>query len=141
MRFEELESRVRLPIEAVRDRFRYEAVLTVLPVSGGKHGDRETLLVVTESMVAVVTPISFPRGSFMTQWAPWHAVSVKPASPRDPGPMTVRVGAREFTAHLDDGAGRRAWSDFVAAVDINRADIPRGRPEASGRRAADRFPG
>jgi hypothetical protein len=121
MRFEELEGRVRLPIEAVRERFRYEPVLTVLPVRGGKAGDRETLLVVTESMVAVVTPISFPRGSFMTQWAPRHAIDVKPASTRDRGPVTVTVGAREFTAQIDDGAARRAWSDFVAAVDAQRA--------------------
>jgi len=121
MRFEDLEGRVRVPIEPVRDRFRYEAVLTVLPVRGGRDGDRETLLVATDAMLAVVTPIPFPRGSWMTQWSPWHAVDVEPASTPDQRPAKVRVGAREFTVHLGGAPGRRAVSDFVAVVNSRRA--------------------
>jgi hypothetical protein len=129
VRFEDLEGRVRLPIESVRDRFRYEVVLTVLPVRAGRHGTRDVLLVAMESMLAIVTPIRFPGGSWMTQFSPWHVVTLVPAVTLEDGHTKVSVGRRTFDAPLDSEFGRRALGDFLAVIEARQTTrIDAGSP-------------
>jgi hypothetical protein len=128
VRFEDLEGRSSLPIERLRNRFRYEVVLAVLPVRGGRDGTRETLLVATERMLAVITSIAFPRGSWMTQWAPWDAVDVPAGTERasDRGPRagpSVTVGTREFRTRYADDLDRRAFREFATVVRAHRAAL------------------
>jgi hypothetical protein len=139
VRFEDLEGRSRLPIERLRNRFRYEVVLAVLPARGGRDGTRETLLVATETMLAVITSIAFPRGSWMTQWAPWDVVEVPSGSQpggvadRGEGP-SVRVGDRQFRARDEDEVDRRAFLEFAVVVRAHR----RGAGRAVGGRSQPR---
>jgi hypothetical protein len=132
VRFEDLEGRSRLPIERLRNRFRYEVVLAVLPVRSGRDGTRETLLVATERMLAVVTSIAFPRGSWMTQWAPWDAVGVPSDTERAHAPAggrgpSVTVGTREFRTRDGDDLDRRAFLDFAVVVRARRAELTQTR--------------
>jgi hypothetical protein len=120
VRFGELRGLTSLPIRALREQFRYEEVLTVLPVQDGVTG-RETLLVATRTMLALLTALRVPRGHWMTRWAPWDTVAIAdPAAP--PGQdddvfrLTVLVGGQMFHAQLRGEPGRKALRDFVVAV-------------------------
>jgi hypothetical protein len=128
VRFEDLEGRSRLPIERLRNRFRYEVVLAVLPVRGGRDGTRETLLVATERMLAVITSIAFPRGSWMTQWAPWDVVDVPPGAGRaavrgDADGPSIKVGNRTFRVRDEDALDRRAFLEFATVVRAHRSEL------------------
>lgn len=119
MRFGELRGLTSLPIHRVRDRFRYEEVLTVLPVQEVVTS-RETLLVATRATLAVLSAVRVPRGHWVTRWAPWGTVRITiPEEPPDQDVevfrLVVAVGRQEFLAELPGESGRRALRDFVVA--------------------------
>ena len=123
MRFGELKGLTSLPINRVRDQFRYEEVLTVLPVRDAATS-RETLLVATRPMIALLIPLRVPAGHWMTRWAPWDSVSLADptAAPdhEDVHRLSVLVGNQTFHAQLRGEAGRRALRDFVAAIRLSQ---------------------
>lgn len=119
MRFGELRGLTSLPIHRVRDQFRYEEVLTVLPVREAITS-RETLFVAMPSTLALVMTLRLAQGQWMTRWVPWDEVSI--TTPEEsPGPdvevyrLGVAVGRQEFLAQLHGEPGRRALRDFVIA--------------------------
>jgi hypothetical protein len=124
MRFGELKGLTSLPINLVRDQFRYEEVLTVLPVWEAVTS-RDTLLVATRPRLALLFPVRVPPRHWMTRWAPWDQVRFV-----DPGPpppqaedlyrLDVLVGGQTFHAQLRGEAGRRALRDFVVAMRLSR---------------------
>jgi hypothetical protein len=126
VRFGELRGLTSLPINRVRDQFRYEEVLTVLPVQDVATS-RETLLVATRPMLALLTPLRVPSGHWATRWAPWETVQLPtPPTSRVPDELRllVLVGRQSFEARLWGEAGRRAARDFVAAVRMARPTVP-----------------
>lgn len=119
MRFGELRGLTSLPIHRVRDQFRYEEVLTVLPVREVATS-RETLFVATRSTLALVMALRMPQGQWMTRWAPWDEVSItipEESAERDVEVyrLAVAVGRQQFLAQLHGEPGRRALRDFVVA--------------------------
>lgn len=129
MRFGELKGLTSLPINLVRDQFRYEEVLTVLPVWDAATS-RETLFVATRPMLALLIPVRVPQRHWMTRWAPWDVVRIAdPGAP--PGQedevyrLSVMVGNQTFGAQLHGEPGRKALRDFVAAM---RMSQPRKAP-------------
>lgn len=127
VRFGELRGLTSLPINRVRDQFRYEEVLTVLPVRDAGSG-HETLFVATRPTLALLTPVRLPPRHWMTRWAPWDSVTI--ADPGDPSGqddelyrLGLLVGSRAFHAQLRGEAGRKALRDFVVAM---RMSQPRG---------------
>lgn len=124
MRFGELRGLTSLPINRVVDQFRHEEVLTVLPV-WDEATSRETLLVATRPMVALLIPLHGLAGQWMTRWATWDAVSI--ADPgalsgqdRDVYRLRVLVGGQAFQAQLRGEAGRKALRDFVVAIRLSQ---------------------
>ena len=120
MRFGELKGLTSLPINRVRDQFRYEEVLTVLPVWDAATS-RETLLVATRPMLALLIPVRVPARHWMTRWAPWEWVSIVDsgtASGLDDDVYRLRllVGNQTFDAQLRGETGRKALRDFVGAT-------------------------
>ena len=92
VRIGELRGLTSLPIHRVREQFRYEEVLTVLPVRDAGTG-RETLFVATRPTLALLTAVRVPPGHWTTRWARWEKSQA-------PG----RVAAKRVTArchHLD----------------------------------------
>lgn len=130
MRFGDLEGLTSLPVGRLRERFRYEEIVTVLParVEGTGH---DAILVATRPMLAILTAI--PEGSppgepWMTSWAPWDSVRfLHDAEPGwdadDEYRLTVLVGGLTFHARLAGESGRRALRDFVVAVQAVRAAL------------------
>ena len=124
MRFGELKGLTSLPINLVRDQFRYEEVLTVLPVWDAATS-RETLFVATRPMLALLIPVRVPPRHWMTRWAPWDWVSIT-----DPGApsgeedevyrLSVLVGNQTFNAQLLGEPGRKALRDFVMAMRMSQ---------------------
>jgi hypothetical protein len=132
VRFGELRGLSSLPIPALREQFRYEDVLTVLPVRDAVSG-RETVLVATRTKLAILTTMPMLRGQWMTRWAPWEIVAVvdAPAAPDRAGAaapggidalyrLVVRVGNQAFRAQLPGEMGRKALRDFVVAVRLSQ---------------------
>ena len=124
MRFGELRGLTSLPIQRVREQFRYEEVITVLPVQDAVTS-RETLLVATRPMLALLSAVRMPPGHWITRWAPWDSVRLAdPVAPPDQDEdihrLTVLVGGRTFHAQLQGESGRRALRDFVVAVRMSR---------------------
>lgn len=120
VRFGELRGLSSLPIPALREQFRYEEVLTVLPVRDAATG-RESMLVATRTKLAILTTMPMLRGQWMTRWSPWDVVSVTdgPAAPGDVNAshrLIIRVGGQAFEPHLGGEIGRVAMRDFVVAV-------------------------
>jgi hypothetical protein len=90
VRFGELRELTSLPIQRVRDQFRYEEVITVLPVQEAVTS-RETLLVATRPKIAMQTAVRVPRGHWISRWAPWDVVSLAdPVAP--PGQAVDLLG-------------------------------------------------
>ena len=119
MRFGELRGLTSLPIHRVRDQFRYEEVLTVLPVQDVVTS-RETLFVATRTTLAVLTAVRVPPGHWVTRWAPWDTVRVTMPDGSfeqdfEVYRLVVAVGRQELLAQLHGEAGRRALRDFVVA--------------------------
>jgi hypothetical protein len=124
VRIGELRGLTSLPVQRVRDQFRYEEVLTVLPLQDAVTS-HETLFVATRTMLAMLTALRVPRGHWITRWAPWDSVRLaEPGAP--PGQdddihrLTVLVDGRTFHAQLRGETGRRAVRDFVVAVRMSR---------------------
>jgi hypothetical protein len=123
MRFKELESLTDLPLEEVRQQFRNEEVIAVLPARGDVAG-REALLVATPIKLAILIGDAGPTGyHWLTHWAPWDAVRLVDEDEMDPEPdedgtyrLAVHVDGLTFHARLPGSAGRRALADFVVAV-------------------------
>jgi hypothetical protein len=72
--------------------------------------------------VAVITSSRFPRETWMTQWAPWDIIDVRPASD-DPAVQTITVGRRVFETALQGETGRRAVADFLAVLEDRRVAL------------------
>jgi hypothetical protein len=124
VRFGELRGLTSLPINRVRDQFRYEEVLTVLPVWDAATS-RETLFVATRPMLALLIPIRVPGRHWMTRWSPWDEVSiVDSGAPQgqddDVYRLGLRVGSQAFHAQLRGEAGRKALRDFVGAMRLSQ---------------------
>ncbi len=125
MRFGELRGLTSLPIHRLRDQFRYEDVLTVLPVRDAATSS-ESLFVATRAVLAILTTVRVPRGHWMTRWAPWGSVQIVDQS-GPPGPdddvyrLRVLVGGQMFHAQLTGETGRLALRDFVIAVRSSRS--------------------
>jgi hypothetical protein len=120
VRFGELRGLSSLPIPRLREQFRYEEVLTVLPVRDAETA-RETLLVATRANLAILTTVPMLRGQWMTRWSPWEAVSIADdPAPGTPGQQSYRlmvlVRGQRFRAELVGEAGRKALRDFIVAV-------------------------
>jgi hypothetical protein len=130
VRFGDLGGLTSLPIPRLRDQFRHEEVLTVLPVRDALT-TRETLFVATRPMLAVLTAVNGPGGQWMTRWAPWDAVDLSNAPLQDQEDdvhqLTVLVGGQAFHARLRGESGRRALRDFVAAMRTLRPTRAAGR--------------
>ena len=126
MRFGDLEGLTSLPIKRIRRRFRNEDILTVLPVSGAAQ--RDSVLVATSPTLAVLTSDAGAKsGLWMTQWAPWDAVSFSEDDDADDGldddnvyRLTIHVGRLTFVAQLAGPRGQRALRDFVVAAQTQR---------------------
>jgi hypothetical protein len=124
VRFGELKGLTSLPVNRVRDQFRYEVVSTVLPVWDGANS-RETLLVATPPMLALLTPVRVPPGHWVTRWAPWDRVTIAdPGSPwgqdDDVYRLGVLVGTQQFNVQLRGEVGRKALRDFVVAFRLSQ---------------------
>lgn len=126
MRFGDLVGLTTLPIEQLRDRFRNEEVLTVLPV----HADgssRDGLLVATTTMLAILTGEATPAAGWMTRWAPWDGVHFADmdaiGSDDDTYFLTVLVDRARFHAEMHGESGRRCLRDFVVAVQASQAAL------------------
>jgi hypothetical protein len=119
MRFGELRGLSSLPIPLLRDQFRYEEVLTVLPAADATTG-RETLFVATRPQLAILTTVPMLPGQWMTRWAPWGSVAVREAPQAPAGDDVFRletsVGGRLFHTQLRGEVGRKALRDFIVAV-------------------------
>jgi hypothetical protein len=81
----------------------------------------ETLLVATRARLAILIVVPFPRGHWMTRWAPWASVSVESPMPPEAHDeaahgLDIRVGGRLFQARLRGESGRTALRDFVVAL-------------------------
>ncbi len=126
MRFGDLEGLTSLPIDQVRDRFRNEEVLTVLPVHD-EVGSRDSLLVATTTMVAILTGEPDPSRGWMTRWAAWDAVrfaDMGAAAGRDDEFfLTIVIDRVRFHAELHGETGRRGLRDFVVAAQASRAAL------------------
>lgn len=126
MRFGDLEGLTSLPIEQLRDRFRNEEVLTVLPARDSLTS-RDSLLVATRSMLAILTGETAPTSGWMTRWAPWDGVHFADMGATVEGDdvffLTIVVDRVRFHAELRGEAGRRALRDFVVAVEASRAAL------------------
>jgi hypothetical protein len=126
VRFGDLEGLTSLPIEQVRDRFRNEEVLTVLPVRAA-GSSRDGLLVATTTMLAILTGDVRPTREWMTRWAPWDGVRFADMGATVEGEdmffLTIVVDRLRFHAELHGESGRRALRDFVVAVEATRAAI------------------
>lgn len=126
LRFGDLEGLTTLPIERLRDRFRNEEVLTVLPVRAD-GSSRDSLLVATTTMLAILTGETTPTGGWMTRWAPWDGVGFADldatAADDDTYSLTVLVDRLRFHAELHGEPGRRGLRDFVIAVQACRAAL------------------
>lgn len=123
VRFGELKGLTSLPINLVRDQFRYEEVSTVLPVRDTATS-RETLFVATRPMLAILTPVRVPPRHWITRWAPWDEVSIAdPGAVSGPDDDTYRlgilVGSRAFDVQLRGETGRKALRDFVMAMRLS----------------------
>lgn len=137
MRFGELRGLTSLPINRVHDQFRYEEVLTVLPVLDAASS-RETLFVATRPVLALLIPVRVPPRHWMTRWAAWDTVSIT-----DPGPpvgpqddlyrLDVLVGSQTFQARLRGERGRKALRDFVMAMRLSQPRSPATRSRTPGR--------
>jgi hypothetical protein len=129
MRFGDLEGLTSLPISRVRQQFRHEDVLTVLPVSRDV-ADRDSLLVATPLKLAVLTSDADSQSDhWMTTWASWDTVrfagegdGAPDADPEDYG-YAVHVGGLTFHAQLAGPAGQRALRDFVVVAQARRAAL------------------
>lgn len=127
MRFEDLEGLTNLSIEGVRQEFRDEDVITVLPVSEDVSGS-DSLLIATPSKLAVLTgDRGAASGHGMTYWAPWDAVRLADESEPVPVPdeegtyrLAVHVGDLAFHARMSGPAGHRALADFMVALRARR---------------------
>jgi hypothetical protein len=102
------------------EQFRNEDVLTVLPVRGG-GSTLESLLVATQTALAVLTTSPGPPGRWMTRWAAWDSVTmsqppVPSGQPTDMVRLDIHVGGQAFHAWLQGETGRRAIRDFVVAA-------------------------
>lgn len=131
MRFGELKALTSLPINEIHDQFRYEEVLTVLPVLDAA-ASRETLFVATRPMLALLIPVRVPPGQWMTRWAAWETVSMSdpgpaPGQPDDEYRLDVLVGSQTFHARLRGERGRMAMRDFVMAVRLLQPRSPATR--------------
>jgi hypothetical protein len=116
MRFRNLEGLTDLPIDAVKHRFRYEQVLTVLPVHGAFAG-RDSLLVATPTELAIVTADTRRRDRWMTSLAPWDVVRLgEVESEAGTHHLAVDVGNLTFHAELWGPKGEKALRDFVIAA-------------------------
>ena len=124
VRFGELRGLSSLPIPGLRDQFRYEEVLTVLPVHEAASS-RETLFVATRPKLAILTSLPLLRGQWMTRWAAWEAIAVTeavaPPGPLDEYRLDVLIGGQVFHAQLRGESGRKALRDFVIAVRTSQA--------------------
>ena len=128
MRIGELRGLSSLPIPLLRDQFRNEEVLTVLPVRDAATS-RETLFVATRTKLAVLTVLPMPHGHWVTRWAPWDSVSVAelagpPVQDVDVYELGIRVSGQLFHARLRGEAGRIAIRDLVAAIRTSQATHP-----------------
>ena len=124
MRIGELKGLTSLPIHRVRDQFRYEDVLTVLPVWEAATS-RETLFVATRPNLALLVPVRVPPRHWMTRWVPWDQVGiVDPGAPwgqdDDVYRLGVLVGTQTFHAQLRGEPGRKALRDFVVALRLSQ---------------------
>jgi hypothetical protein len=121
VRLGELKGLTSLPIDRVREQFRHEDVLTVLPVVDAATA-HETLLVATRPSLAVLIPVRVQPGQWMTRWAPWDTVGIPqpPVSIGDHHELAVFVGTQQLDARLDGEPGRRALRDFIAALRMAR---------------------
>ena len=130
MRFRELSGLSGLPIDRLRQRFRNEEVLTLLPVSDELTG-RDCLLVATPVKLAVVIADAGPSSEdWTTRWAPWEVVRLaheaEPlADAADDYRLTVRVGRLTFHAHLFGDAGQRWLRDFVVVTQARQEALAR----------------
>jgi hypothetical protein len=137
VRFGELKALTSLPIKEIHDQFRYEEVLTVLPVLDDA-ASREALLVATRPMLALLIPVRVPPRHWMTRWAAWETVSMSdpgatPGQPDDVYRLDVLVGRQTFHARLRGERGRKAMRDFVMAVRLSQP-----RSSATRSRAPER---
>jgi hypothetical protein len=122
MRFKDLEGLTSLPIAGVRQQFRNEDVISVLPVRGDGTG-RDSLLVATPSKLAILTrEAGLASDHWMTHWAPWDAVrlvdgeeAVPEADEDGTYRLAVHVGGRTFQATLSGPAGKQILV-FIVAV-------------------------
>ena len=135
VRFGELRGLTSLPINRVHDQFRYEEVLTVLPVLDA--ASRETLLVATRPMLALLIPVRVPPRHWMTRWAAWETVSITdpgaPPGEDDVYRLDVLVGSQTFQAQLRGERGRKALRDFVMAMRLSQPRAAANRSRAPGR--------
>jgi hypothetical protein len=120
VRFGELKGLTSLPIHRVRDHFRYEEVLTVLPVRDAITS-REILLVATRPALASLAVLPVPRGHWMSRWTAWNEVAISiPEAPlvqdEEDHRLIVTLGRQQLYARLQGEMGRRALRDFVVAV-------------------------
>ena len=123
MRFGDLEGLTSLPMEHVRRRFRYEEVITVLPVRA--PAGRHSLLVATPSKAAVVIGEAPMSEHWMTYWAPWDSVQIVDDQATDDGMygLTLSVGRLTFDAQLWGREGQRALRDFVVAIQSRQSAL------------------
>jgi hypothetical protein len=113
MRFKQLAGLTSLPIETIRNAFSGEDVRTVLPVNDERDGT-DTVLVATDSALAMVTGEQGPRGSrWLTRWAPWGVVRIKSSSASH---LEVRVGPLTYVASLPGEEGHKAVGDFLRSA-------------------------
>lgn len=124
MRFKDLKGLTGLPIDRIRDQFRNEDVMTVLPAVSDSER-YESLLVATPSALAIVTGEVGVHGErWMTRWAPWDVVHLHDAGGADIADdpdaeleaLTVVVGGAELQTEAEDEVARRGLHDFVAAT-------------------------
>ena len=134
MRFEDLEGLTSLPIAGIRQQFRNEDVISVLPVSGDGAG-RDSLLVATPSKLAILTGEAGPASDhWMTHWAPWDSVrlvdedeAVPEADEDGTYRLAVHVGGLTFQASLAGPAGKRVLVAFIVAVGARREALATSR--------------
>lgn len=133
MRVEDIGRFTELSVERLRRQFRHEDIRAVLPVMAGSAGLR-SLLVATESKLAIVTGDAGEDAAWLTRWAPWDAVGfadddgdvedaggIPDADPRMYR-LSVLVGGIAFHAQLPGDEGRTALRDFVVAAQASRAE-------------------
>ncbi len=120
MRFGDLEGLAARDVEQLSHRFRNEEVLAVLAVRTAE-GSRDSLLVATTTMLAVLTFEAAPSAGWMARWAPWDVVRFTdmfaPLADEDLFFLTIQVHRTRFHAELRGETGRRVLREFVVAVD------------------------